>query len=398
MAEIISHAYYSSSDIRHLAATYRRGGLAALQSEIESKANTFQNVKLDIAIMGASGVGKSSFINALRNLDVNDETAAPTGIVETTMECTRYLHPTLPNVTYWDFPGIGSAKLPVKKFLKVIDFSKFDFGIIVCDERFNVEDEILAKKMNKANKPFYFVRTKIDLSIKAESKKTGYNQEQMFQKIRKYCSSSLANVGVKNTHVFLLSNEDVYNYDFPELNRALDTVLPETKKNLFLFALPNTSIDVIERKQELLKRFIHMVATISACIGAVPIPTLSFACDLGLICLGLLFMQKILGLDDASIQKLAHRVGKSEAYLRANIQHPWVYGEISHEQVLTLLERSSIALALTAAEAILDFVPIIGSVFGATSSFWVTNTMLSDSLDEFVQAAKTVMQNAYNLV
>uniref|UniRef100_UPI00398F8457 interferon-inducible GTPase 5-like n=1 Tax=Pristiophorus japonicus TaxID=55135 RepID=UPI00398F8457 len=396
MAGVLSHMFHSSTDVKHLADTYRHGGQRALQSEIERKTREFENVKLQVAVMGESGKGKSSFINALRDLGVNDEGVAPTGVEETTKERTPYQHPTLPNVTYWDFPGIGTPGFPAKAFLKKTDFSQYDFGIIVSADRFTENDAALAKRMKKAGKPFYFVRSKIDMAIKEESKKRGYNQEEMFQRIRECCTNSLTKVGIQNPRVFLLSNNDIEKYDFPELNRALDRDLPETKKNVFLLSLPNTSLDVIKRKQELLKHSINVLAAISGGIGVVPIPGVSLACDLALIVSALLTMRRILGLDNASIRKVAEKVGKDEAYLRANTQHPWVYGDISTDQVIMLLQRSAIAIALTVAEPILDFVPIIGSIFGAASSFWVTYTVLNSSLDELVQAAHTVMQNAYN--
>merc|ERR1719277_334917 len=46
--------------------------------------------QLRIAVTGASGVGKSSWINALRRVMPNDKDAAATGVTETTMEPTMY--------------------------------------------------------------------------------------------------------------------------------------------------------------------------------------------------------------------------------------------------------------------------------------------------------------------
>ncbi|XP_067844632.1 interferon-inducible GTPase 5-like [Heptranchias perlo] len=392
-----SHMHFSATDIQHLAITYRRGGFTAVKSEIEEKVKEFNNVKLDIAVMGEAGVGKSSLINALRGLGVNDKRAAPTGCTETTMKPTPYPHPSLPNVTYWDLPGIGTVKQKAKKYLKQLDFSLYDTCIIVSDNCFSENDAILSEKAKKAGKPFYFVRSKIDQAILTESKKASYNQEQMFQDVREYCTSSLNKVGIKNPHVFLLSSNGFEKYDFPELKKVLNRELPEMKKNLFLLTLPNTSIDVIESKQRALKVFIHILATISGCVGAVPIPGLSLVCDLALMGSGLLSMRAVLGLDSASIQKVAKRVGKPEADLQANIQYPWVLGDIDEDLVMTMLKRSSIAMALTGVELALDFVPIVGSVFGAASSFGVTYFMLSEALDQFVQSAKTVLHNAQKL-
>ncbi|GCB84840.1 hypothetical protein scyTo_0025516 [Scyliorhinus torazame] len=347
--------------------------------------------------MGASGVGKSTLVNALRGLDVNHADAALTGVVETTMEPMPYPHPTLPNVTYWDFPGAASLNFPLKKFLEQTNFSHYDFGLIVCSERFSEHDKVLAAKMKTAGKSIFFVRSKIDQSIQNESKKHGYNQEKTLERIREYYSSSLAAKGMKDTPVYLISGEDIDNYDFNDLMSALDSILPEKKKDLFLMALPNTSIAVIKMKQERFKIFIHAIATVSAICGTVPIPGMSLVCDLSIILSSLLLMQQILGLDNASIENLARTVEKPRASLLRNVKDPFVFGQISEGKVFALLGRSALAMALTVAEPILDFVPIVGSIFGATSSFWVTHTVLSDALDALAEAASTVLQNAHNL-
>ena len=43
--------------------------------------------------MGRSGAGKSSFINAIRNLTTDSEGAAAVDVVERTKEPTPYCHP-----------------------------------------------------------------------------------------------------------------------------------------------------------------------------------------------------------------------------------------------------------------------------------------------------------------
>eukprot|EP00061_Rhincodon_typus_P007805 g29862.t1 len=82
-------------------------------------------------------------------MDINDKDAAPIDVVEATMEPKYYAHPTVPNMMYWDIHKISSVNFEVKKFLKEIKFSAFDFGLIVSDLCFREEDEVLAKAMKK---------------------------------------------------------------------------------------------------------------------------------------------------------------------------------------------------------------------------------------------------------
>jgi predicted GTPase len=64
---------------------------------------------LDIAVVGSSGVGKSTFINCFRGLEAEDEGAARVGVVETTSEPTPYEHPDFSNLKIWDLPGKHSS-------------------------------------------------------------------------------------------------------------------------------------------------------------------------------------------------------------------------------------------------------------------------------------------------
>ncbi|XP_072906459.1 T-cell-specific guanine nucleotide triphosphate-binding protein 2-like [Hemitrygon akajei] len=394
MAGVLSNLYYSTKDAKDLVAAYRREGEKGLQLAIQRKSKQFENVQIRIAVMGESGSGKSTLINALLELDENEEGAAPTGSTETTIKITPYPHPTLPNVQYYDFPGFNTTNFPVKKFMEKTNFSLYDLGIIVTAARFTENDKLLAEALKKAGKPFYLVRSKIDDTIRSEKRKKGYNQEVTFRKVKKYCISKLESAGVLNTPVFLCSAFNLEQFDFPELREAVVSNLSETQKNLFITALPNTSEEAIERKRQALRRFIQMLSAISGSIGAVPIPGLSLACDLALITTGVLHIRKNLGLDEASLSKLAQRVETSVEDLKKGTEHNWVFGEITREQVVLLMQRSTVAMALTIAEPFLDFVPILGSIFGATSSFGVTLMMLNSSLDAMVETAKIVLQNA----
>lgn len=144
-----------------------------------------ENVTLNITITGESGVGKSTFINAIRGLVDGEEGAAETGVTETTMEAVRYSHPSLPSVYFWDLPGIGTPRFKAKRYLKEVQFATFDFFIIMGSNRFKENDIMLEVK--KMKKEFYFVRSKIDQDIQSECRKKNFNEEKTLAKIRFSC-------------------------------------------------------------------------------------------------------------------------------------------------------------------------------------------------------------------
>ncbi|KAJ3583491.1 hypothetical protein NHX12_017196 [Muraenolepis orangiensis] len=102
------------------------------------------SIPLNIAVTGESGSGKSSFVNAFRGIDQEDERAAPTGVVETTKKPEPYPHPQYTNVTLWDLPGIGTLNFTADLYLKHVQFEKFDFFIIISAGRFRENDAKLA--------------------------------------------------------------------------------------------------------------------------------------------------------------------------------------------------------------------------------------------------------------
>ena len=146
------------------------------------------NISLNIAVTGESGVGKSTFVNAFRGIDNKDEGAAPTGVKETTMKPEPYPHPRHRNFTLWDLPGIGTTKFPADQYLEYVEFEKFDFFIIVSADRLSENDAKLAQEIKKIGRKFYFVRSKIDNNLSdAKRSQREYDEEKTLQKIRDNC-------------------------------------------------------------------------------------------------------------------------------------------------------------------------------------------------------------------
>ncbi|XP_072361105.1 interferon-inducible GTPase 5-like isoform X2 [Scyliorhinus torazame] len=371
-----------------------KDGLGAAVSLVQEKVNELHNTELQIAVTGESGAGKSSFINAMRGLQSTDKGAAKSGTTETTMEPASYSHPNLPSVCFWDLPGLGTSNFQTDMYLQRMNFNKYDFFIIISDCRFRENDVKLAKEIKRLGKKFYFVRTKIDndlRSLKLEGRK--FNTCEELDKIRNYCVSNLEKAGIPTSAIFLISNFKINKFDFPALKEALESDLDDIKKHVFLLSLQNTSVEIIEKKRNELKKQIWMWAIISGAVGAVPAPGLSFACDLGILAKTIIDFRKHMGLDDASLQRLANTTGKHMENLKDVAKTP-LLGEISKEFVKTALLSSRYA-AVSAAEIALDWIPVIGSIFGAVSSFAVTYKFLNDALDDLTENAKGVAKAAF---
>ncbi|XP_050987512.1 T-cell-specific guanine nucleotide triphosphate-binding protein 2-like [Labeo rohita] len=214
--------------------------------KVKNKLKELENVTLNIAITGMTGAGKSSFVNALRGLSNDDKNAAPTGSVETTMKPSMYQHPFMPNVKIWDLPGIGSPKFRAKKYLKDVNFHMYDFFLIVTSERFKENDIELARAIKKSKKLFYFIRTKIDNDIHAESHKRNFDEQMLLENIREDCKANLLKIGIPK--IFLVSSFQLEKYDFQKLINTLKDELPKHKKFALIQSLPVYSLQAQRKK------------------------------------------------------------------------------------------------------------------------------------------------------
>ncbi|XP_069749828.1 interferon-inducible GTPase 5-like isoform X2 [Narcine bancroftii] len=385
---------FTMEELRKLKSNFETGGVENVKSLIEKKVTEMDNTELNVALTGISGSGKSTLINTMRGLRSMDKGAAKVGTKETTMEPTGYPHPSLPNVCYWDLPGIGSLQLPAGKYLSKMNFKKYDFFIIVSDCRFRESDAKLAKEIKRLGKNFYFVRSKIDNDLRSMKLDLGkINEEKELDTIRNDCVKGLERAGIPYPKVFLISSFEEDQFDFSLLQKVLEFDLSNVKKHIFVLALPNTNMENVRKKNEMLKKYIWMLATLSGALGAVPVPGFSLACDIGIMVGAIVHFRKCMGLDEASLQRLANRSGKPVEKLNAVVQ-PLLLGEITPNVILRVGWGAAV-VTVSAMELALDFIPVIGSIFGAGSSFVMTYKILSDALKDLTENAKRVVKVAF---
>lgn len=346
------------------------------------------NVTLHIAVTGSTGAGKSSFINAIRGLQPDDVSAAPTGAIETTMKPTLYTHPTMPNVKLWDLPGTGSHKFKAKKYLKEVKLETFDFFIIISSERFKENDIMLAEAIKESKKLFYFLRSKIDNDIQAESQRKGFDEQKVLSQIREDCHRNLKDMG--NPNVFLISSFELHKYDFQTLIDRLEKQLPDHKRDALVLSLPIYSSKILEKKIETFMKQTWSVAAASGCIAVAPVPGLSIACDAAIL-LG--FFTKCyyaFGLDDESIEKLSIRVNNPS--LKSVRNSPLVVA--IGQKKLSNKELS----ALTSKEAGVKFawsmVPVVGSKITAEMTYSTTLNLLRAGIQDLADTAREVLKAA----
>ncbi|XP_008300425.1 interferon-inducible GTPase 5-like isoform X3 [Stegastes partitus] len=384
-----------SEEIKECKEALMNNDHAAAAAKIQEYLENEDNVPLNIAITGECGSGKSTFVNAIRGIDHDDDGAAPTGCVETTMEVTAYPHPKYPNVTFWDLPGIGTTRFPADQYLKHVEFEKFDFFIIISSDRFRENDVKLAQKIQKMKKKFYFVRSKIDHNIQDEKRsKKNFNAETTLKRIRDDCIQGLQQRGIKAPQVFLVSSQKLHLYEFSLLHETLERELPAHKRDALLFTTPHISREIINKKKEAFQAKIKYYAFLSAAVAGVPVPGLSTTVDLGIMAAVITAYVLVFRLDKASLQRLADRTGVPYENLVAVIKSPLALEKVTVDLLLKVISQMTVVGILMAAEEGSRFIPLFGIPIAMGLSFTATYKILSFFLNSLAEDAQRVFEKA----
>uniref|UniRef100_A0A673JKX7 Interferon-inducible GTPase 1-like n=2 Tax=Sinocyclocheilus rhinocerous TaxID=307959 RepID=A0A673JKX7_9TELE len=192
----------------------------------------FGRFKIDIAVTGESGAGKSSLINAFLGLNPDDAGAAPTGAVETTKQATMYQHPNLPHVRLWDLPGMGTPSFGSKSYVKTMNFDLYDMFMVVISERVRENNMLLFDEIEQKKKPYYFIRTKIDNDMRSQRKKKQFSEIHELDQMRQDCKKYLKEKKL-DPHVFLVSTIDTQNYELQKLTDTFKDEVSQLSAELF---------------------------------------------------------------------------------------------------------------------------------------------------------------------
>jgi len=247
-----------------------------------------------------------------------------------------------------------------------LQFCLCDFFLIVISNRFTENALWLAKVLTKKKKPFFFVRSKVDIDIMMKRK---YNPKLTDKQIVKELRSDVKNNLTDMVYeVFVVSGEldNTDRWDFPALKRRIIGVLPDVKKQTFIVSLSSFATDIIDQKCEVLKNRIIFYSLASGFGALVPVPGLSFGVDTALLLKMALEMAQTLGLTEQQVgtqyEKLSRKatviaiLGKATALL-------------STKAILKLITKQASSAVV---EEVVRYVPIAGQLAAGALSFGAT--------------------------
>jgi len=375
-------------------AAWKAGGSEACSKLVEEKRNEWKKVPLNVAVIGNSGVGKSSFINAIRGLDADVEGAAEVGVTETTLKISSYTHPNNEMLQFWDLPGVGTDEFPKATYLEKINVDYYDFFLLITATRFTENDTWLGNEFRERNKKYFFVRTKIEDEISNDKKahRNTHNEEAVMKRIRESTEKHLRENGFEDVPVFLIDNYEVQKFQFEELQQRLVNDFPDLKRSALILSLQATSKQMIQVKVKELRDRIFKMATLSGLVAMVPVPGVSIAVDSGIISKEAHFYLTQLGLDEGSLQRCAQRYSLDYEELRGVVYDALGIKSAGIELVKWVSEMIKYlllpaTLEMVAEETVRWFLPMIGSFLAAPLSFGATHSTLTKILDKFEVAA-----------
>lgn len=204
-----------------------------IAQKIENLLQLYGCFKVDIAVTGESGSGKSSLINVFLEKRPDDAGAAKTGVIETTTKASMYQHPNFPQVRLWDLPGMGTPAFKSKSYVKDMNLELYDMFIIVISERVRENNMLLVNTISQQKKPFYVIRTKIDNDMRSQRRKRNFSEASALNKMKEDCEKYLKEKNLDN-HVFLVSSHEPSNYEMPRLMDFFKNEVPQIRAELFV--------------------------------------------------------------------------------------------------------------------------------------------------------------------
>ena len=307
-------------ELKELKNAFDSGGVEECIGLLERKRDEWKHILLNVAVTGNSGVGKSSFINAIRRLTAEDEGAAPVGVKETTLDIQSYSHPCNPFLQFWDLPGVGTNCYPRETYLTDIDVDRYDFFLLITAGRFTENDTWLGKELHKRNKKYFFVRTKIgiDISNNKKSHPKTHNEDAVVTEIRESTKEHLSADECPDVPVFLIDSYKLQKFEFDQLEHSLIEEFPNLKRSALVLSLQATGKEMIQLKVAELRSKMWQLAGLSAAVAAIPIPGVSVAFDLGIVAKQSDFYCTQLGLDETSLKRYAKLTSNTNTNTNTN--------------------------------------------------------------------------------
>jgi small GTP-binding protein len=333
-----------------------------LEKKLKADLDSFESAKIKCGIIGRSGVGKSSLINAIVG-----EYIAEVGEVETTMEVGKPIAHR--GLNFYDLPGCSTINFPKENYLEEFNISNFDCVILVTSDRFYEDDLYLINELVKIKMPVFAVRTKIDFSIERALKRN-ISEEETYTTVLNNLKQNLE--GYSLNGIYVTSADYPQEYDLSQLLDDIYSSLGQIKQERFIADINITSNKILAKKKELANKIVGMHAALAAVNGVNPIPGLDIGVDISLLMRMGIHVRDIYCLGEEQQHFITELLDKKNSKVLAAKAVQFGTKYLGKEAVILLLKRAG---ATVAAKSASKYFPFIGIAISSTVGFFLTSSI-----------------------
>jgi GTP-binding protein EngB required for normal cell division len=336
--------------------------------QIRRRIEESNNTKIRIALLGRSGAGKSSLINALTGKDI-----AEVGIhTNTTTQMEFYeWH----NMILVDLPGFDTEEFPRDTFYKDFDLDQFDLFLCVFEGKISEADAILFRAAVDSQKPYQFVRSKWDAA-----KQKGHTKEELALHVREDIAVQFR----MSIDVAFVSTDPPEGLD--ALQMTISDKLPTAKGKLWIERAKAYSKEFLDKKKKECEKTVTLYAGLSAATALVPIPGAGVAVDLGALLLLFDVLRKSFGIHHVNPKEMGVPI-LAQAASR-------IIDYATKEGALLLLKRFAKSQIV---KEVGKYVPLVGQLVAASVGFAITKSAGAAYLDDCYQLAEAALDKKINL-
>lgn len=209
---------------------YKRTGFGA--AKVRAVLEALSHFQLDVAVLGETGSGVSTLVNALVGLENEESCGAAASISNPA------LSPGYPDVRFWDISGI-EAVMDYSVFEMKQAMKCYDLYIIIVSDWEKARHVKLVKEAKKLRKHYLLVQTKVDSCLQTQGDLC-CEETEILDGLRAQCTQELQKAELSEQQLFLINSQDRSAFDFVGLESALSNDLNTVRTSAFAYYIART--------------------------------------------------------------------------------------------------------------------------------------------------------------